>query len=92
MGYGKATQSFYVNTNNFATIKLSSVRSKHLMKYLVYIGTSYVDQCIAVGHLLSKIYMSFQYTIQTQVSKDLLILILVYTGKICNYYDYSNNY
>jgi len=35
VGYGKATQSFHVITNNFATIKSLSVRSKHLTKYLV---------------------------------------------------------
>jgi len=35
VGYGKATQSFHVSTNNFATIKSLSVRSKHLIKYLV---------------------------------------------------------
>jgi len=34
-GYGKATQSFHVNTNIFATVKSLSVRSKHLTKYLV---------------------------------------------------------
>jgi len=34
-GYGKATQSFHVSTNNFATIKSLSARSKHLTKYLV---------------------------------------------------------
>jgi len=30
VGYGKTTQSFHVSTNNFATIKPLSVRSKHL--------------------------------------------------------------
>jgi len=35
VGYGTATQSFHVSTNNFATIKSLSVRSKHLIKYLV---------------------------------------------------------
>jgi len=35
VGYGKATQSFHASTNNFATIKSPSVRSKHLIKYLV---------------------------------------------------------
>jgi len=35
VGYSKATQSFHVSTNNFASIKSSSVRSKHLTKYLV---------------------------------------------------------
>jgi len=34
-GYGKATQSFHVSTNNFATIKSLSVRSKHLTKYVI---------------------------------------------------------
>ena len=34
-GYGKAAQSFHVSTNNFATIKSPSVRSKHLIKYLI---------------------------------------------------------
>jgi len=34
VGYGKATQSFHVTTNNFATINSPSVRSKHLIKYL----------------------------------------------------------
>ena len=35
VGYGKATQSFHVSTNNLSTIKSPSVRSKHLIKYLV---------------------------------------------------------
>jgi len=35
VGYGKATQSFHVSTYNVATIKSPSVRSKHLVKYLV---------------------------------------------------------
>jgi len=35
VGYGEATQSFHVSTNNFATIMSPSVRSKHLIKYLV---------------------------------------------------------
>ena len=35
VGYGKATQSFRVSTSNFATIKSPSVRSKHLIKYLI---------------------------------------------------------
>jgi len=35
VGYGKATKSFHVSTNNFASIKSLSVRSKHLIKYLV---------------------------------------------------------
>jgi len=35
VGYGKATQSFHVSTNNIATIKSLSVHSKHLIKYLV---------------------------------------------------------
>ena len=35
MGHSKATQLFHVSTNNFATIKSLSVRSKHLIKYLV---------------------------------------------------------
>jgi len=35
VGYGKTTKSFHVSTNNFATIKSLSVRSKHLIKYLV---------------------------------------------------------
>ena len=32
--YGKVTQSFHVSTNNFATIKSLSVRSKHLAESL----------------------------------------------------------
>ena len=35
VGCGKATKSFHVSTNNFATIKSLSVRSRHLIKYLV---------------------------------------------------------
>jgi len=35
VGYDKATQSFHVSTNNFATIKSLSVRLKHLTKYIV---------------------------------------------------------
>jgi len=35
VGYGKATQSFHVSTNNFTTIKSLPVRLKHLIKYLV---------------------------------------------------------
>jgi len=35
VGYGKATQSFHVSTNNFATIKSLYVRLKHLIKYIV---------------------------------------------------------
>jgi len=35
VGYGKATRSFYVITNNSATIKSLSVHLKHLIKYLV---------------------------------------------------------
>jgi len=35
VGYGKATHSFHASTNNFATTKSLSVRSKHLIKYLV---------------------------------------------------------
>ena len=33
--YVVGTKSFYVSTNNFASIKSLSVRSKHLIKYLV---------------------------------------------------------
>jgi len=43
VGYGKATHSFHVSTNNFATIKSLSVRLKHLIKYLVWSSTCYVD-------------------------------------------------
>jgi len=35
VGYGKATQSFHVSKNSFATIKSLSVRLKHLIKYIV---------------------------------------------------------
>jgi len=35
VGYSKATHSFHVSTNNFATIKSLSERFKHLIKYLV---------------------------------------------------------
>jgi len=35
VGYGKATHSFHVNTNNFATIKSLSECLKHLINYLV---------------------------------------------------------
>jgi len=63
VGYGKATQSFHVSTNNFATIKSLSVRSKHLTKYLVWTLTSYLDQVHwsrrAVDIRL--MYMSFWY-------------------------------
>jgi len=35
VGYGKATHSFHVSTNNFATIKSLSERLKHLINYIV---------------------------------------------------------
>jgi len=35
VGYSKATLSFHVSTNNFATIKSLPVRLKQLIKYLV---------------------------------------------------------
>jgi len=35
VGYGKATHSFHVSTNNFATIKSLYERLKHLIEYLI---------------------------------------------------------
>jgi len=56
VGYGKATKSFHVSRNNFATIKSVSVRSRHLIKYLVHLIS-----CIAFGNRLTVIYiMSFR--------------------------------
>jgi len=58
VGYGKATQSFDVSTNNFATIKSLSVRSKHLITFKVVHGsTSSVDQ-LHCGQQSSSIHCS----------------------------------
>jgi len=35
VGYGKATQSFHISTNNFVTIKSLSILLEHLIKYIV---------------------------------------------------------
>jgi len=56
VGYGKATQSFLVSTNNFATIKSLSVRSFNkicrLNSYILFRPVI----CIAVGNRLTLIY------------------------------------
>jgi len=76
MGYGKATRSFYVITNNFATIKSLSVHLKHLINISFKVVHVMSTSCIAVIE-----YRSFRYPIWKQVSKGLLISLLVYTRK-----------
>ena len=91
VGYSKATQSFHVSTNNFATINVAICTFKTFNKisrfnsYILF-GSVHCSQQSSSRN----IYVVPVYHLNIGIQGPININISL--QKICNYYDYSTNY